>query len=176
MVSWRIETMDVMDWAASYDGPKFHAMLVDPPYHLHDGKGKGGFMQREWDGAHDISFKPETWRALAQHLLPGAFILALASSRGWHRLACAMEGSGLIMQPSIFVNGLEMDIPLCIGWANSQSFPKASNISTQIDKAADKLDKRQVIGYYNPYRDGGKRPVAGNQAVTYTVASTFRIR
>jgi hypothetical protein len=25
---------NILDWAAAYDGPKFHALLCDPPYHL----------------------------------------------------------------------------------------------------------------------------------------------
>jgi len=146
MVNWEIVNDDIMNWAENYKGAPFMALLCDPPYHLHDGKGKGGFMQREWDGAHNISFKPETWSALAQHLLPGAFILAFASSRGWHRLACAMEDSGLIMQPSIFVNGLERDVPLCLGWAQSQGFPKSTRLDKKLDEMAGKLDEREDLG------------------------------
>lgn len=123
-------------------------------------------MQREWDGSHDISFKPETWAALAEHLLPGAFVLAFASSRGWHRLACAMEDSGLVMQPSIFVNGLEMDVPFCLGWAQSQGFPKSTRIDTAIDKAAGKSNERRVIGHRqyerSPYKADGTRSEQGD--------------
>ena len=50
-------------------------------------------------GMSGIAFRPETWAALARHLLPGAFIMAFASSRGWHRLACAMEDAGLTIRP-----------------------------------------------------------------------------
>lgn len=163
---WEIVNDDVMNWAKNYKGKPFMALLCDPPYHLHDGKGKGGFMNREWDGPHDTAFRPETWAALAEHLLPGAFILAFASSRGWHRLACAMEDSGLVMQPSIFVNGLEMDVPLCIGWATGQSFPKATRIDTAIDKAAGKLSERRVIGHRqyerSPYKADGTRSEQGD--------------
>jgi len=31
-VSYEIICQDVMEWAASYSGPKFHAILCDPPY------------------------------------------------------------------------------------------------------------------------------------------------
>lgn len=116
---------DVLEWAANYTGPKFHALLCDPPYHLHDGNpnAKGGFMGKQWDGG-DIAFDPATWAALAEHLHPGGFIMAFASSRGWHRLACAIEDAGLRIHPSIF------------GWAQGSGFPKATRIDTQIDKAA----------------------------------------
>ena len=92
-------------------------MLLDPPYHLttiartFQGQGDSidersgrlrsnerrqskGFMSQDWDGG-DIAFRPETWAALARHLLPGAFVMAFASSRGYHRLAVAMEDAGL---------------------------------------------------------------------------------
>ena len=135
-----------------YHGVKFHALLCDPPYHLlsvrHDSPrqpGTGpygrhtvdtkGFMGKEWDGG-DVAFDPETWAALAEHLYDGAFGMAFASSRGWHRLACAIEDAGLIIHPSIF------------GWAYGSGFPKATRIDTQVDKAAGA--GRKVIGRYAP--------------------------
>jgi site-specific DNA-methyltransferase (adenine-specific) len=113
---------DVLHWAETYDGPKFHALCADPPYSL--GDGKRGFMNATWDT--NIAFRHDTWQALAQHLLPGAFGACFASARGWHRLACAIEDAGLVIHPSIFM----------LGWAQGSGFPKASRIDTQIDKAA----------------------------------------
>lgn len=104
-----IITADILDWTATYSGPKFHAMFTDPPYEL-------GFMGKRWD-ASGIAFRPETWTALAEHLLPGAFIMAFASSRGWHRMGCAMEDAGLVAHPSIFFL-----------WVQGQGFPKATRI------------------------------------------------
>ena len=130
---------DVMDWARDYDGPKFHALLCDPPYHLHStvkrfgnegsARAKGGvyrrcsrgFMGKKWDGG-DIAYRSETWAALAKHLHPGAFGMAFASARGWHRLAVAIEDAGLRIHPSIF------------GWSYGSGFPKATRIDTQVDK------------------------------------------
>jgi len=112
----------------------FHAMLCDPPYHLTSPVSKsgsrptdevseskfnrfnaGGFMGKKWDGG-DIAFNPETWRKLSEYLHPGAFIMAFASSRGWHRLACAIEDAGFIIHPTIF------------GWACGSGFPKATRV------------------------------------------------
>jgi len=107
---------DVMDFCRDYRGEKFHALLCDPPYEL-------GFMGKKWDRC-GIAFDPGTWAALAEHLHPGAFGMAFASSRGWHRLACAIEDAGLRIHPSIF------------GWVSGSGFPKATRIDTQIDKAA----------------------------------------
>lgn len=91
MPTWKIEQSDVIEWAKNYDGPPFHAMLTDCPYHLvsihkrfssvnskpvkAEGQFKRlskGFMLSEWDGLGEtgkgIAFDPETWAALAEHL------------------------------------------------------------------------------------------------------------
>ena len=152
MATWRIVCDDVLKWAAEFQGEPFAAILCDPPYHLHGGKGKGGFMNAVWDGSHNISFQKETWVALAEHLLPGGFLFVFASSRGWHRLACALEDAGLIIQPSIFNwrTREAVEVPFCLSWLTGQSFPKATRIDTQIDKAAGKLEERKVVGKYKP--------------------------
>jgi site-specific DNA-methyltransferase (adenine-specific) len=80
-------------------------------------------MGKRWDG-NGTAFNPDTWAAFASVLHPGAFGCAFASSRGWHRLAVAIEDAGLVIHPSIF------------GWAFGSGFPKATRIDTQIDKAA----------------------------------------
>lgn len=103
---------DFLKWSEAYRGPKFHGSLSDPPYHLteitdrfgaedaapaqygSDGafqRASRGFMGQTWDGG-DVAFRPETWAALAEHLHPGAFGMAFASSRGWQRMAVAIEG------------------------------------------------------------------------------------
>lgn len=107
-MEWAIDEADVVEWATRYTGEPFHAMLCDPPYELK-------FMGRKWD-ASGVAFNPETWAALATHLHPGAFGMAFASSRGWHRLAVAIEDAGLIIHPSIF------------GWSAGAGFPKATRV------------------------------------------------
>ena len=89
---------DVLHWAEKTPPIGAHAMLCDPPYSL--GDGTKGFMNARWDT--NIAFRPETWAALARHLLPGAFVMAFASSRGWHRLACAMEDARAYDTPQHF--------------------------------------------------------------------------
>lgn len=115
---------NVLDWAATYDGEPFHALLCDPPYEI-------GFMGRRWDNT-GIAFRPETWAALAQHLHPGAWGMAFASSRGWHRMACAIEDAGLIIHPTIFC------------WVYGSGFPKATNPGPQIDRRLGA--ERRVVG------------------------------
>lgn len=108
----------VEQFCKEYTGKKFHALLCDPPYEL-------GFMGKHWDRS-GIVFKPETWAMLAQHLHPGAFGFSFASSRGWHRLACAIEDAGNVFHPSVFM----------AGWSAGSGFPKATRIDMQVDRAA----------------------------------------
>lgn len=89
-----IYNQDIMEWCKSYKGEKFHAILCDPPYEL-------GFLGKEWDKS-GIAFNPETWKALKEHLHDGGFGMAFASSRGWHRMAVAIEDAGFIIHPTIF--------------------------------------------------------------------------
>ena len=112
---------DVLEWCKTYDGPKFHALLCDPPYEL-------GFMGKDWDKT-GIVFDPDTWAALAEHLHPGAFGFAFASSRRWHRMACAIEDAGLRVHPSIWGWGEKQFL-----WVYGSGFPKATRIDTQIEK------------------------------------------
>ncbi len=141
-----------LDGARTYQGPKYHARLCDPPYHLTEitkrfGKESSapaqygtdgafqraarGFMGKQWDGG-DVAFRSETWAALAEHLYPGAFGMAFASSRGWHRMAVAIEDAGLIIHPVI----------MC--WTFGSGFPKATRIDTQLDRRAGV--ERAVVG------------------------------
>ena len=120
---------NVLDWAKEYSGPKFHAVLCDPPYHL-----SGGFMGKDWDrdGPDAIAFQPSTWAVIGEHLYPGGFLMAFASSRGWHRLAVAIEDAGFVIHPSIFL------------WNQAQGFPKATRLDGRIDEDAD--EEQEIIG------------------------------
>ncbi len=143
LTEYRIIHDDILKFAAKYDGPLFHALLCDPPYHLTtitkrfgkegsapakfgtDGvyqRASTGFLGQKWDGG-DIAFRPETWRALGKLLYPGAFGMAFAGTRGYHRMAVALEDAGYILHPVI-----------C--WLFSSGFPKATRIDSQIDRNA----------------------------------------
>lgn len=130
-----IYSQDILEWAKSYEGAPFHACLCDPPYHLTTGKKGGtgeaslnlnspagrsrvstGFMSQKWDGG-DVAFRPETWAAIGEHLLPGAFLIAFGGGRTYHRLACAVEDAGFILNSAI-------------GWSFGSGFPKASRVRT----------------------------------------------
>lgn len=135
----------------------FHALLCDPPYHLvsiskpfgnteqvredyanrtatinpYARLSKRGFMGKTWDGG-DVAFSPETWAAFSEIMHDGAFGMAFASTRGWHRQAVAIEDAGFIIHPVI----------MC--WFFGSGFPKATRIDTQVDKAAGAV--REIVG------------------------------
>lgn len=132
-----IHQSDAVKWANEYEGPLFHALLCDPPYHLtsivkrfgkdgsapaqfgKDGafsRASKGFMGKVWDGG-DVAFDPAAWSAFMKVLHPGAFGMAFASSRGWHRLAVAIEDAGFVIHPTIF------------GWLYGSGFPKAHKVN-----------------------------------------------
>lgn|SRR5574341_23890 len=151
MTKWKIYNEDAVEWAKNYQKGKFHALLCDAPYHLTSivkrfGKAKmsdntktservrdrvdsysrlinAGFMGQQWDGG-DIAFRPETWEAFKEVLYPGAFGMAFSASRNWHRMAIAIEDAGFIIHPTMFFL-----------WVQGQGFPKATNISKQLEKS-----------------------------------------
>lgn len=108
------------DWSKSYDGPKFHAVLCDPPYDL-------GFMGESWDT--NAQFK-EWGEAILPLLYPGAIVMMFGGTRKWHRLAVGMEDAGFEIWDTMM-------------WLYGQGFPKAQDISKLIDKANG--DEREVI-------------------------------
>jgi site-specific DNA-methyltransferase (adenine-specific) len=113
------------------EGVVVDSIVCDPPYHLRAttvrygaanaalcGAGKdgshrrlsAGFMGKTWDGG-DIAFRPETWATMATILRPGGFLLAFGGTRTWHRLVCAIEDAGFVIQDTLM-------------WLYGSGFPK----------------------------------------------------
>lgn len=138
-MSWEIHCAKLEDWAASYSGPKFHAVLCDPPYGLE-------FMGKDWDAPHRATSFPQagnlggfadgekpsfarqkrhlhklahiyaSWgKAILPLLHPGALVLMFGGTRTWHRLATGMEDAGFEMWDTLM-------------WLYGQGFPKAQKI------------------------------------------------
>ncbi len=62
---------------------------------------------------------------------PGATLLSFGGTRTYHRMACAIEDAGWVLKD-------------CIMWLYGQGFPKATDISKQLDKG----HKREVLSTY----------------------------
>jgi hypothetical protein len=135
MINFSCQTID--EWSKQYTGDLFHALIADTPYEI-------GFMNNQWDKS-GVAFQIDTWKCMLPFLHPGAFGLAYASTRGYHRLACAIEDAGYIIHPSIFV------------WARGQGMPKATRIDVQIDRSAGvtpDTTPAQGMGKQNPNWNG----------------------
>jgi hypothetical protein len=121
---WSIIKNAVEVWGKEYTGPKFHAVLSDPPYGLK-------FMGKDWD-----TISAEEWgRAILPHLYTGAVCLMFGGTRTWHKLAAGMEAAGFQMFDTLM-------------WVYGSGFPKAQDLSVLIDKLNG--DPRKVIGI-NPH-------------------------
>lgn len=150
----------------------FDSCVCDPPYHLtsvverfgsptaapaqfgQDGaysRASVGFMGKVWDGG-DVAFRPETWAAVYRVLKPGAFLLAMAGTRTYHRMTCAIEDAGFEVRDAIL-------------WLYGSGFPKSHDVSKAIDKAAGVM--RKVVGATG-------HCVGPSQKAGYRDTSTFR--
>jgi site-specific DNA-methyltransferase (adenine-specific) len=155
VIRYKIYNDELTAWSAKYTGPKFMAVLCDPPYGLE-------FMGKEWDsyawdarrnteaaklvGSGSIRNAPiykagkgfqqavTGWgEAILPHLYPGALVLMFGGTRTWHRLACGMEDAGFEIWDTLM-------------WLHGQGFPKAQDISKLIDKANGDERKTIAIG------------------------------
>jgi site-specific DNA-methyltransferase (adenine-specific) len=129
------------------------SIVCDPPYHLLStvkrfgtpgaaaptsaahGRLARGFMGQQWDGG-DIAFRAETWATIGAALKPGGFLLAFGGTRTWHRLACAIEDAGFVIQDTI-------------AWIYGSGFPK--------NKTLLKPAFEPIVVAYKP---GGKRELS----------------
>lgn len=141
---------------------RFHAVVTDPPYHLGEvpihkigsslpaprnaerRASRSGFMGKQWDGG-DVAFRPETWRAVFDVMLPGGWLIAMGGTRTYHRLVCAIEDAGFEVRDS-----------LC--WLYGAGFPKSQNASKALDRQLGAV--REVVGS-NPNAAGRTKNITG---------------
>lgn len=107
---------NILDWAASYDGPLMHACLCDAPYEME-------FMGKDWDNS-GVAFNPETWKAIARCLHPGAFLFVFAGTINDDLISVAMRQAGLRKYHK------------AAAWSYGSGFPKAARLDTVIDRRA----------------------------------------
>ena len=138
---WSIIQADVFEWLESYEGPRFHAVLADPPYGIN-------FMGKDWDNFRRARQQTDVpiygnnqyyqrwvmeWASLLieRALYPGAVCLFFGGTRTWHRLACGLEDAGFEVSDTLM-------------WLYGQGFPKGHDISQAIDRDAGV--QREVVG------------------------------
>lgn len=129
-------------------GVKVHSVCCDPPYGI-------SFMGRKWDDA--VAFRPETWRLCWDLLPPGGHLLAFASTRTYHRIACAIEDAGF-------------EIRDMLAWLYGSGFPKSLNVSKAMDRAAGA--EREVVGSKAVSKDLSRNGITGDMHVMGHAAAT----
>jgi site-specific DNA-methyltransferase (adenine-specific) len=73
-----------------------------------------GFMGKQWDTG-ETAFTVEFWAEVLRVLKPGAFVAAFGATRGYHRMACAVEDAGFEIRDSL-------------AWLYGVGFPKSHNM------------------------------------------------
>jgi len=81
---------DIIEWLQNYAGPKYHAVLSDPPYGL-------AFMGKSWDNMAPKEFQEwvTEWGSLLLGVVyPGAIGMFFGGTRTFHRLTVGLEDAG----------------------------------------------------------------------------------
>lgn len=86
-------------------------IITDPPYGL-------SFMGKKWD--YDVP-SIKVWKECLRVIKHGGTLLCFTGARTQHRTACVIEDAGWILKD-------------CIMWLYGSGFPKATDISKQLDK------------------------------------------
>ena len=176
----KIYCMDCIEGMKQIDDNSVDTIITDPPYAL-------GFMGKSWDtfdksqfgrkgeeGENDLKVKKnfnilpryKNWKGYYKFSFewatealrvakPGATLLVFGGARTFHRLACAIEDAGWTIKD-------------CIMWLYSTGFPKATNISLQLDKKIG-LQGQRGIGGFNT---GGMQEQANRKAKLYIGSKT----
>ena len=96
----------------NYPENYFYSAVVDPPYLIN-------FLGRKWDHPKN-DYRP-VWREAHRTLRPGAYLMAFASPRTYHKIASQIEECGFHIKDMI-----------C--WVYGQGFAKAQDIGRAIQK------------------------------------------
>jgi len=115
----KIHQGNCLEVMTTFDDNSIDTIITDPPYGL-------SFMGKKWD--YDVP-SVEIWKECLRVLKPGGTALIFAGSRTQHRMAVNVEDAGFILKD-------------CIMWLYGSGFPKATDISKQLDKGHE----RKVIG------------------------------
>lgn len=83
-------------------------------------RASAGFMGKQWDTG-EVAFSEEFWAEVLRVLKPGGHVAAFGASRGYHRMACAIEDAGFEIRDSLM-------------WVYGTGFPKSHNVALSIDK------------------------------------------
>lgn len=125
-------------------------------------RASAGFMGKQWDTG-EVAFSEEFWSEVLRVLKPGGHVAAFGASRGYHRMACAIEDAGFEIRDSLM-------------WIYGTGFPKSHDVSKGIDKAAgaerEVLRERYTTKRFKPGATVEAEGAWGKQDVAYTAVDT----
>jgi DNA modification methylase len=107
-------------------------------------RASAGFMGKTWDTG-ETAFTAEFWAEVLRVLKPGAFLCAFGASRGYHRMAVAIEDAGFEIRDSLM-------------WIYGTGFPKSLDLAKQIDKNEGvefQASPATGVGFMGPDGPGG---------------------
>jgi len=78
-------------------------------------RASAGFMGKTWDTG-ETAFSVDFWAQVLRVLKPGGHVAAFGASRGYHRMACAIEDAGFEIRDSLM-------------WIYGTGFPKSHNLN-----------------------------------------------
>ena len=147
----KIHNMDCREGLKLLDDNSIDSIVTDPPYEL-------GFMNKKWDKS-GISYDVEMWKECFRVLKPGGHLLSFGGTRTYHRMVCAIEDAGFIIHPMI-------------AWIFGTGFPKATDLSLQLDKQACRKELTDELGRKPTNEEFGRaweeyRKVVGVKNNTY---------
>ncbi|TWA71889.1 site-specific DNA-methyltransferase (adenine-specific) [Azospirillum baldaniorum] len=139
VIAYNADCRDVLRQMTE-QGERVHTVCSDPPYHLTsivkrfgkagaapavhgtDGafaRASKGFMGKQWDGVTEgelpIAFDPATWALHLDALVPGGYITAFSSSRGFGEMSEAIRSAGFVIHPML-ENILSMEPSVAAFW------------------------------------------------------------
>lgn len=186
--SARLYHADCRDAIRSLPDNSIDSVVTDPPYALvsivkrfgkpgsapakgNDAymRASAGFMGKQWDTG-EVAFSEDFWAEVLRVLKPGGHVAAFGASRGYHRMACAIEDAGFEIRDSI-INVIDPESPVInfmqslndeqlgaflrclddtefggtLAWMYGTGFPKSHDVSKGIDKAAGVDHLRAII-------------------------------
>lgn len=68
----------------------FDSIVTDPPHEI-------GFMGKQWDST-GVAYSVPLWTEMLRVLKPGRCLIAKGNGRTYHRMACAIEDAGFVVE------------------------------------------------------------------------------
>lgn len=128
----RVICGDCVDVMRTFDDNSIDVVLTDPPYGI-------SFMSKRWD--NDVP--RDDWSAECFRILkPGGHLIAFSATRTFHRLGTVVENAGFEVRDTI-------------NWLYFSGFPKSTNVSLLIDKAAGHENRGRAIPTASKKRPDG---------------------